>query len=61
MDATLLMEKEDGNDWKEYFGIEEETVEDIWEDDELAHSFRDLFVEQISLKDEESKRKPIVL
>ena len=44
MDVITLMDDEDGNDWKEYFGIEEETVED----NELAHSFRELFVEQIS-------------
>ena len=50
MEAIQLgeLEEEDGNDWKEYFEIEEETVEDIWEDEELAHSFRELFVEHIS-------------
>ena len=48
MDVITLMDDEDGNDWKEYFGIEEETVEDIWEDDEMAHSFRELFVGQIA-------------
>ena len=29
------MVEEDGNDWKEYFGIEQETIEDIWEDEKL--------------------------
>ena len=51
MEETIHLNKLDdeaGNDWKEYFGIEEETVEDIWEDDEMAHSFRELFVGQIA-------------
>ena len=42
------LDDEAGNDWKEYFGIEEETVDDIWEDEELANCFRELFVEHIS-------------
>merc|ERR1719282_2006982 len=33
------MVEEDGNDWKEYFGIEQETVEDIWDDEKLANCF----------------------
>ena len=29
------MVEEDGNDWIEYFGIDQETIEDIWEDEKL--------------------------
>ena len=51
------MEEEDGSQLKEYFEIEKEVVEDIWEDDELANSFRELFVVHISKKEvkEDSK------
>ena len=34
------MVEEDGNDWIEYFGIDQETIEDIWEDEREARSWQ---------------------